>query len=127
MPDRSEHYATKSRWLKGSDLQPGVQVRVRISGEQLVEVKDMRTGEPSWKSELSFETLDGKPLQKRYLMNTGNFGVVKHAYGADTDEWKGRDIIIERGMTYYGTAQVPCVKLRIPLEDAPPGTTGLEG
>jgi hypothetical protein len=91
-----------SKYLKASDLQ-GREVRVTIATVEREKMGD-----------------DTKPVvyfkgkEKGVVLNKTNSNVIADAYGDDTDDWFGQDVILLSVMTDYAGKATPAIRVRIP-------------
>lgn len=104
-----------SKYLKESDLQDK-EVPVKIDHIAMESIN---------------ENEDPKPVlyflgkQKGLVCNKTNAMTISVAYGDETDEWHGKDIILHPDTTMFGGKMVKCIRLRVPRvtatdEDEPP-------
>jgi hypothetical protein len=94
--------AFPSEYLKAADLR-GKQVRVVIDRIELREVGDDQ------KPVLFFHGKDkGVVLNKT---NANNIGV---AYGDDTDEWTGKEVILYEAIVDFQGRSVKAIRIRLP-------------
>lgn len=82
----SKYAGSESKYLKAADLQ-GKSVKVVIAGVSLLEFEDENTGAKSQKPAL---TLAGK--EKKLVCNATSVQELIQAYGADSDDWIGKEI-----------------------------------
>lgn len=91
-----------SKYLKAADLQ-GREVRVTIGNVEREKMGD-----------------DTKPVvyfkgkEKGVVLNKTNSNVIADAYGDDTDDWFGQDVILLSVMTDYAGKATPAIRVRIP-------------
>jgi hypothetical protein len=91
-----------SKYLKAADLQ-GREVRVTIANVEREKMGD-----------------DTKPVvyfkgkEKGVVLNKTNSNAIADAYGDDTDDWFGHDIILLSVMTDYAGKMTPAIRVRVP-------------
>lgn len=52
---------------------------------------------------------------KGLVLNRTNAATVAAVYGDETDNWKGREVVLFAATTQFKAQMVPCVRLRIPV------------
>lgn len=109
-----ETFPRESGWINHADLQ-GKEVKLTITAVGVHEFEDGKR-QPA----VSFQGTD-----KRLGLNITNRETVKAAYGSETDNWVGKDIILFKSTTPFGNKIVDCIRLRCPVQEAAglPGTT----
>lgn len=91
-----------SKYLKADDLR-GREVRVTIARVEREKMGD-----------------DVKPVvyfngkEKGVVLNKTNGFAIANAYGDETNDWFGNDIILFSVMTEYGGKTAPAIRVRIP-------------
>jgi hypothetical protein len=91
-----------SKYLKAADLQ-GREVRVTIANVEREKMGD-----------------DTKPVayfkgkEKGVVLNKTNSNMIADAYGDDTEDWFGQDVILLSVMTDYAGKMTPAIRVRIP-------------
>lgn len=96
----SEEYPSK--YLKADDLK-GREVRVTIANVEREKMGD------DFKPVVYF-----KGKEKGVVLNKTNSYTIASAYGDDTDDWFGNDVILFSVMTEYGGKTTPAIRCRIP-------------
>jgi hypothetical protein len=99
-----------SKYLKAADLQ-GREVRVTIANVEREKMGD-----------------DTKPVvyfkgkEKGVVLNKTNSNMIADAYGDDTEDWFGQDVILLSVMTDYAGKMTPAIRVRIPTarDNKPP-------
>ena len=91
-----------SKYLKADDLQ-GREVRVTISHVDREKLGD------EFKPVIYFVGKD-----RGVVANKTNCYTIAAAYGDDTDDWHGHEIILFSVMTEYGGKTTPAIRCRIP-------------
>jgi arabinogalactan endo-1,4-beta-galactosidase len=94
--------AFPSNYLKCSDLQDR---NVKVLMDR-VEMEDLGGDQ---KPILYFQGKD-----KGLVLNKTNSNNIAAAYGDDTEEWSGREIILYPAMTDFQGKTVPCIRVRAP-------------
>lgn len=102
-------YQSKSNFLKASDLPEGRQVKVIIEDCDLVQMDD--------KDKVNVHFV-GK--EKTLVLNKTNSNAISHVYGADTDGWRGKEVILYTALVDYQGQTVPAVRVSVPLQEASP-------
>ena len=82
--DMTKYAGSESKWLKASDLQGG-RPTVTIKSVELIEFED--DGVKKEKPALTFEGKD-----KGLVLNATNTEELIHAFGPDSEDWKGKKI-----------------------------------
>lgn len=99
--------AYPSKYLKESDLQ-GREVSCVIDR---VVIEDVGSpGDPEEKPVIYFA---GKA--KGMVLNKTNSMYIANKYGDETDDWKGKTIIIHPDVTQFQGKLVPCLRVRFPV------------
>ena len=52
-------------------------------------------------------------LERGIVLNKTNAGTIKAAYGKDTDEWVGKEVILFQMSTPFNGSDVPCIRMRV--------------
>lgn len=91
-----------SKYLKADDLD-GREVRGTIANVEREKMGD------DFKPVVYF-----KGKEKGVVLNKTNSFTIATAYGDDTEEWFGNDIILFSVMTEYGGKTTPAIRCRIP-------------
>jgi hypothetical protein len=99
--------AFPSDFLRAADLE-GKQVKVVISH---VEMRDVG-GEP--KPVLFFQNKD-----KGVVLNKTNANTISQAYGDDTDEWPGAEVVLYETMVDFQGRSTAAIRMRIPPRKPP--------
>ena len=86
--DMSKYAGSESKYLKASDLQ-GKRPKVKIESISLLEFKDEDSGKISHKPALA---LAGK--EKQLVMNATNTEECMRVFGADSDSWIGKELVL---------------------------------
>jgi hypothetical protein len=94
--------AFPSEYLKATDLR-GKQVRVVIDRVEVREVGD------DHKPVLFFQGKD-----KGVVLNKTNANNVSLAYGDDTDEWTGKEVILYEAIVDFQGRSVRAIRIRVP-------------
>lgn len=102
--------AYPSKYLKSSDLQ-GREIKVVISHVTIEELTGDRGAES--KPVLYFE---GK--QKGVVLNRTNSDTISHAYGDETDDWPGCELIIFSQRVQGPNGMTDGIRFRIPPRKA---------
>ncbi len=97
-----EAFASKSSWLKATDLQ-GREVLVKIDGVSVAEFDD---------GEKPAITFSGK--EKGMVLNNTNGLVLCDAFGDDAEGWVGKEVLLYPDRTNYQGQMVDCLRLRVP-------------
>lgn len=98
--------AFPSQFLKASDLQ-GKNVTLMIDRVELEEIKGRRGNE-------------NKPVvyfsrtKKGLVLNVTNKNAIKAAYGGDTDNWIGQQVILYPRIVDFQGEEVEAIRIRIP-------------
>ena len=93
-----------SKYLKASDLPDGQDVRVVISD---VTVDAME------------QSADEKPVvhfagkQKGLVLNKTNSATIEAAYGDETENWAGKEVVLFGTSTSFRGKMVPCIRLKV--------------
>ena len=108
--------AFPSKFLKAADIPKGRKVRLTIS---LLNVEDV-SGEGDEKPVLYFEGRD-----RGLVLNKTNSGRIKLGYGAETDDWRGKELFLYQDITQYQGRDVECLRVEVPMhevveDEAPP-------
>ena len=69
------------------------------------------------KLELQF---DGS--ERSLILNKTNLAVIVDAYGAETDDWKGKKVILFPTKTSFGNETVDCIRVMLPSNDTDGGS-----
>lgn len=85
--DMTKYAGSESKYLKASDLQ-GKRPKVKISSIKLLEFEDEEKG----KHTKPVLMMDGK--EKGVVLNATNCEEMIRAFGKDSDEWVGKEIIL---------------------------------
>lgn len=85
--DMTKYAGTESKWLKASDLQGG-RPKVKIASIELLEFEDENKNKVT-KPAVKF---DGK--DKGMVLNATSVEEMIRAFGADSDKWVGKEIIL---------------------------------
>lgn len=109
MVDVNKYYESKSNTLKASDLPPGREVPVIISGMAEAEF-DGENGAKSKKLVLKFQ---GK--EKGLALNKTNATTIAAAYGPDSDHWTGKKIFLYSTKVDFGGQMVDAIRVRAEL------------
>ena len=96
----------QSKYLKASDLN-GREIKVTMDDCVLHQMPD---GDA--KPVLSFV---GK--EKMLVLNKTNSMAIAEQHGTQTENWKGKQIIIFPTQTDFGGRVVPCIRVRLPEPD----------
>ncbi len=107
MVDINEIYISNSNWLKSADLQ-GTMQRVTIQS-----VEQGMVGE---KTQIIL-TFVGK--EKRLGLNVTNARTIADAFGSETDNWIGGEIILFSMKVDFQGKMVDGIRIRIPPPKAP--------
>lgn len=94
--------AYPSNYLKAADLQ---QRTVRV-------VMDRVTMEDIGSDHKPVLYFQGK--EKGMVLNKTNANNIAHAYGSETDEWAGRELILYEAMVDFQGRSVPSIRVRPP-------------
>lgn len=100
-----------SKYIKASDLQ-GREINVAISEANIEEIGQDK------KLVLYFQ---GK--EKGLVCNRTNADRIAHAYGTNTDQWIGREIVLFTDLVPFQGKTVEAVRVRTPRVAAPPRTS----
>lgn len=98
-----------SKHLKATDLN-GRKVTVTIDSATVEKLGDKN------KVVLYFRGKD-----KGFVLNVTNKEVIKAAYGSNTDNWIGKDIVLYSAKVSYNNSLVDALKAEIPVPAAAPG------
>lgn len=107
--------AFPSKYLKASDIPDGREVHLKID---TVQIESMET------------TGDEKPVlyfidrEKGLVLNKTNADAIASVMGDDTDQWRGKPIILFATTTSFGGRTVPCLRVRVPRPSAPVEPSG---
>lgn len=85
--DMTQYSGNESKYLKATDLQ-GKRLKVKIESVQLLEFDDDEKG----KHKKPAIKLMGK--EKRLVMNATNVQEMIAAFGKDSDDWAGKEVIL---------------------------------
>ncbi|WP_428938858.1 hypothetical protein [Fontivita pretiosa] len=102
--------AFPSKFLKAADLDGDRVLTIRS-----VAIEDVGTDRTEEKPVVSFQE-----IEQRLVLNRTNADTIADLYGADTDEWAGRQIILTPSETDFAGKRVPCIRIRT---RAPGGAT----
>ncbi len=102
-----ETFPRESGWINHEDRQ-GKEVKLTMTAIGVHEFEDGKR-QPA----VSFRGTD-----KRLSLNMTNRETIKVAYGVETDNWVGKDIILFKTTTPFGNKIVYCVRLRCPVQTA---------
>jgi len=103
--------AFPSKWLAAGDLR-GQEVHVKMA-----DVRSETVGTAGeFKPVLYFI---GKA--KGLVLNKTNAKKISHFYGHETDHWHGQPLILYPSETDFAGDTVPCIRVKIPSDVAPPG------
>ena len=102
--------AHPSKYLKAADLNDQ-NVNVTMSH---VDMEDV--GDAEKKPVLYF---NGK--QKGVVLNKTNGRVISHAYGDETEDWRGKTLILYPAMVDFRGDMVEAIRVRIPKMPTPSG------
>ena len=94
-----------SKYLRAEDLQ-GREVRVKISH---VDREKMSQNADDFKPVVYFQN-----ATKGVALNKTNSYVIASAYGDDTEDWRGQEIILFSIMTEFGGSPKLGIRVRIP-------------
>lgn len=118
MVDVNKYYESKSSTLKASDLPPGRDVPVIISGIEEAEFDD--DSKKVKKLVLKFQ---GK--EKGLALNKTNATTIAAAYGPETNMWTGKKVFLYSTKVDFGGQMVDAIRVRAELpvaaEDEIPG------
>jgi hypothetical protein len=95
-----------SRFLKAADLQ-GRRMRLRVS-HVACELLEGSSGKEQ-KAVLHFAGKD-----KALVLNKTNALEIGGAYGQETDDWRGREVVLFPTRTQFGAKMVDCIRVEIP-------------
>ena len=56
---------------------------------------------------------------KGLVLNKTNRATIRQTYGPETDDWRGRMIVLFPSMTMFNGSSVPCIRVRVPREAQP--------
>ena len=104
--------AFPSKFLKASDLQ-GKEVRVEIFDVRMEDV----SGDGSEEKLVMYF----KDKQKGLVLNITNRNRLVTAFGDETDDWLGKEILIYPEQTQFGGRPVEGLRVRVPAKEAKPG------
>jgi hypothetical protein len=107
--------AFPSKWLKAEDLN-GREVRVKI---QSCAMEAGGEGENAYEKPVLFFV--GK--QKGLMLNKTNATMIADAYGDDTDDWVGKEIIVHPDRVAFQGKVVDCLRVRTPIAKPENGET----
>lgn len=99
--------AFPSKYIKESDLK-GREVSCTIDRVQIEDVGGAGASED--KPVLYFQGKD-----KGMVLNRTNSTLLVSKYGEETDDWKGKTIIVHPDTVMYQGKMVPCLRLRFPI------------
>lgn len=109
-------YKSNSDTLKAADLkrEDGTPIEVQVTISEVGTIDYAKEGEdPKVQVLLG---LAGK--DKGFSLNKTNTDVIRAAYGDNTDDWIGKQIVIFPTTTSYEGRSVPCLRCRAVLETA---------
>lgn len=101
--------AFPSKYLKASDLPHGTMVKVQIERVSVEEISS-KNAKPEHKPILFFS---GK--EKGLVLNKTNANTISRAYGDETDDWRGRMILLYSTDVEFGGEMVEAVRVKIPV------------
>lgn len=104
--------AFPSQYLKAADIPKGQKVRCQIDHVQLEDV----SGDGSEQKPVLYFMGKSRGL----VLNKTNSGRIKLGYGAETDDWTGKDIFLFQDVTQFQGRNVECLRVEIPLKEAAP-------
>jgi hypothetical protein len=94
--------AFPSKFLKAADLDGDRVLTIRS-----VAIEDVGTDRTEEKPVVSFQE-----IERRLVLNRTNADTIADLYGADTDDWAGRQIILTPSETDFAGKRVPCIRIR---------------
>ena len=107
--------AFPSEFLKAADLQ-GRQIKAVIAHVEMREVG----GDP--KPVLFF-----RDKEKGMVLNKTNANTISQAYGDDTEEWPGGEVVLYETMVDFQGRSTPAIRIRIPPRKPPGSITVTSG
>jgi hypothetical protein len=108
----SEALPSGSQYLRAADLPERSELDLMIEKIEVEEIED-GSGKREAKPVLYFT---GK--EKGIVLNKTNGEILISSYGDDTDSFPGRPVVLYRTETQFQGKMVPCLRLRVPSEDA---------
>jgi hypothetical protein len=108
----SEALPSGSQYLRAAGLPERSELDLVIDKIEVEEIED-GNGKREAKPVLYFT---GK--EKGLVLNVTNGQVLISAYGDDTDAFLGKPVCLYRTETQFQGKMVPCLRLRVPSEDA---------
>ncbi len=101
--------AFPSHYIKADLLKPNQELRLVVSEVKLEEVDDG----------VSKPVVYFAGKRAGLVLNRINSNTLADVWGAETDDWAGKEIILFRSMTEYQGRRVPCLRLRHPEPPQP--------
>ena len=95
-------------YLSAEDLPENQDIKVIIE-----EVKKEQAFNPKTKKPTDVGVIKFKGKDLRMIMNVTNSKVIKNAYGVETKNWIGKEVILFRTTTRLGKEMVPCLRLKV--------------
>lgn len=103
------HGCFPSHYIKADLLKPSQELTLLVSEVKLEEVDDGVS-----KPVMYFE---GK--RAGLVLNRINSNTIADVWGAETEDWAGKTVILFRTMTEFQGRRVPCLRLRLPEPPQP--------
>ena len=103
------HYKelTGKPYLSADDLPAGKDIKLTIEDAFLEEAFNPRTKKPVTVGVLKFVN---KTL--KMVLNQTNGKAIATMYGTETNNWKGKEVILYRTTTKLGRDVVPCLRIK---------------
>jgi hypothetical protein len=95
--------AFPSRYLKADDIQRDTPVTI-----ESVEMEEVGQGD----DQESKPVIHFKELEKGLVLNVTNSMVIEEMYGDETDEWRGRRIVLYATRVQFGKKMVMAIRVR---------------
>ena len=106
------------KYLKASDLRDQ-DVRLTICPERGVALEEVQGhgGKKEMKPVMYFVETAAKARrekleEKSLILNKTNAGTIAGLYGTDTDDWKGKRLILFPTKTQFGPDRVDCIRIK---------------
>lgn len=103
----------QSAYLKADDIPAGREVPVTM-GEVRLENVEGANADP--KPVLYFAN-----KQRGLVLNKVNAATIAQCYGSETDDWRGRPLVLFTTTTSFQGRMVPCLRVRVPARQPAQG------
>lgn len=110
----TDYLRGESKYLKAEDLPEGAEVRLTIDR---VEIETLEHGDG--RKDRDAAVLYFKNKERGLVLNYVNGKRLTDAYGEESDNCIGQVVLLYRDTTQFKGQTVPCLRLRIPVEEMP--------